>query len=187
MSRTPTETIPRIRAALSRDFYISYLNSSSWRTRRRRALELANWRCSRCGSKRDLQVHHTSYERLGAEWDQDLEVLCADCHEAHHEAEAERSDLGLYLRLVRQAIAAQPLASIADLSEHVKRLCVTYRIPCEPSAIHRALELGTGQRFVRPTPKPRRGRPSSVDPISAQEAHEILKRLRIAVSFRSMR
>jgi hypothetical protein len=33
-------------------------------------------------------VHHKTYERLGCELDQDLEVLCPDCHK---KADAERN------------------------------------------------------------------------------------------------
>ena len=71
-------------SAASREFYLAYLNSPAWRATRNRALRLANWTCQQCGGKRDLQVHHRSYERLGREWDQDLEVVCDDCHREVH-------------------------------------------------------------------------------------------------------
>jgi hypothetical protein len=32
----------------------------------------------------DLQVHHRTYERRGAELADDLVVVCRQCHEIHH-------------------------------------------------------------------------------------------------------
>jgi len=48
------------------------------------ALCEANWTCAACGSESELHVHHTSYERLGNEADDDLQVLCASCHHDTH-------------------------------------------------------------------------------------------------------
>ena len=61
-------------------FYLSYIASPAWRTRRQRAIERAGNRCQVCGEARRLQVHHVTYERLGNEKDGDLTVLCWYCH-----------------------------------------------------------------------------------------------------------
>jgi hypothetical protein len=66
--------------------YVAYLRSQEWRVRRARALYLAGYKCERCGMQRGrggwLEVHHLTYERLGHERDEDLEVLCQPCHRA---------------------------------------------------------------------------------------------------------
>lgn len=65
--------------------YRLYLQSEQWKERRERALERAYWRCEECRTKRlPLEVHHRTYERIGAEWEEDLEALCAECHDARH-------------------------------------------------------------------------------------------------------
>lgn len=64
--------------------YRQYLQTPEWRTRRRHALEHADHRCQRCGSRYRLEVHHRTYERRGAERLDDLVVLCANCHREEH-------------------------------------------------------------------------------------------------------
>jgi hypothetical protein len=45
----------------------------------------AGFRCQVCNAYGvQLNVHHRTYERRGAEWDTDLIVLCHDCHEIFH-------------------------------------------------------------------------------------------------------
>lgn len=70
--------------------YAQYLQSPHWKSTRLEAIETANHKCERCEIPRwlaeiaydqDLNVHHLSYENLGAEeWD-DLQALCRRCHE----------------------------------------------------------------------------------------------------------
>ena len=140
-----------------RDFYLAYLNSPAWRATRNRALHLAGWRCQRCGGKRDLQVHHLTYDRLGAEWDQDLEVLCDGCHRRTHIEAGAHGPLGVYLTLARQALERHGFASFADLSAEVKALCAQHRIVCDPRRIEKALALLAGGR-PQPVPIRRRDR-----------------------------
>lgn len=61
--------------------YESYLNSFDWYLKRRAALGRANNRCQKCGETRGLEVHHLTYAHLGAEREEDLLVVCKDCHE----------------------------------------------------------------------------------------------------------
>jgi HNH endonuclease len=68
------------------DEYISYLSSREWYRRRAGRLVAANFSCERCGCGEWLQVHHRTYERLGGERDEDLEVLCSYCHRETHNA-----------------------------------------------------------------------------------------------------
>ena len=169
---------PTIRTPLTRDFYETYLQTPIWRRRRHIALTRANWRCERCASRRDLQVHHKTYERLGGEQDRDLEVVCLNCHEAEHIDQMATSSNGVYLKLASEALREQPLASIADLSEAVKRRCVALRIRYEGEDIHRALQLLSGTRLRRvESRKQLDGAPLPADAVSRAEAHELLMRL----------
>jgi hypothetical protein len=64
--------------------YAEYLKSEHWQLVRREALARAYRQCQRCSSIRNLNVHHRTYENLGAEEDADLIVLCRSCHEKEH-------------------------------------------------------------------------------------------------------
>lgn len=66
--------------------YRMYLRSGHWAVVRQETLRAADFRCARCGRGRSvvLDVHHRTYERIGAEQPGDLEVLCRPCHGAEH-------------------------------------------------------------------------------------------------------
>ena len=64
--------------------YSEYLWSTEWLIRRADALAAADYSCQRCGKMHGLDVHHVTYERLGNELPDDLEVLCRGCHAAEH-------------------------------------------------------------------------------------------------------
>ena len=62
------------------------LSGARWAQTRRRALEVAGWRCGRCGAAGRLEVHHKQpLHRGGEPYDPaNLEVVCRSCHvEAH--------------------------------------------------------------------------------------------------------
>lgn len=61
--------------------YRAYLRSAEWKEKRKEFIEAANGECEECGSKGKLQVHHLSYDNVGDENIDDVEVLCKDCHE----------------------------------------------------------------------------------------------------------
>lgn len=145
MDVIPTDRTPRQSAA--RDFYLAYLNSSSWRARRNRALQEAKFRCQRCDAKRDLEVHHLTYERLGAELDSDLEVVCFTCHKGEHRAAAEGMPLGVYLKLVSETLRHDPWRTFADISDEVKRQCLALKIPTDPVLVSKAISLVCGSRL----------------------------------------
>lgn len=68
--------------------YDAYLTSEHWRQTRRRKLRAVDNKCERCGATRKLQVHHKHYRTLFAEADEDLEVVCQDCHRRIHKGDA---------------------------------------------------------------------------------------------------
>lgn len=77
--------------------YDDYLRSDEWRSKRDYYLGRAMHRCQLCNKPggpggRGLQVHHRTYERVGAELDADVIVLCGDCHGRHHGHLAEHAE-----------------------------------------------------------------------------------------------
>lgn len=73
----------------------AYMQSSKWKTLKSIKLSQTNHKCEHCGSKSNLQLHHNTYKRLGAEDIADLNILCGDrtekgklvkgCHSKVHE------------------------------------------------------------------------------------------------------
>lgn len=83
-------------------WYAEYLRSHEWKKLRARILRQRGKRCELCGTGQYatvgcvrtsmpsvLQVHHLTYERVGEELDDDLVVLCRDCHKQLHELPSE--------------------------------------------------------------------------------------------------
>lgn len=75
--------------------YRQFLDSPEWWQERKRALARANYRCEReapGGPRHEgpLEVHHRTYDRLGVERENDLEVLCHGCHAAERLARNRR-------------------------------------------------------------------------------------------------
>ncbi len=67
-------------------WYAEYLRSQEWRKRRETIIRQRGKKCERCGTGRytTVQVHHLTYERVGAENDDDLVLLCRNCHRQLH-------------------------------------------------------------------------------------------------------
>lgn len=64
--------------------YSAYINSCKWKSTRARKFFTAGRRCEKCGSRKRLVCHHLSYANFGNEPDEDLQVLCEDCHNVLH-------------------------------------------------------------------------------------------------------
>ena len=61
------------------------LDPESYQELRQQVLELDGWRCQRCGSLTDLQVHHVNPRSwLGDDTEENLITLCASCHQLVH-------------------------------------------------------------------------------------------------------
>lgn len=71
-----------------RHWYAEYLRSHEWKKLRDRILRQRGKLCELCGAGRFsgtvLQVHHLTYERVSEELDDDLAVLCRECHKRLH-------------------------------------------------------------------------------------------------------
>lgn len=84
--------------------YHEYLASPAWAKKRRKALKHYGHRCTVCGSRLKLEVHHRHYRTLYRESVADLDVLCHDCHQNTHEGlkgYVRDSLTGDYIALVR--------------------------------------------------------------------------------------
>lgn len=72
--------------------YQEYLKSEHWQYVRSIAIERANGKCQLCSSVDGLNVHHNTYDRVGAEMLADVVVLCSECHGLHHGPEPAEVD-----------------------------------------------------------------------------------------------
>jgi 5-methylcytosine-specific restriction endonuclease McrA len=92
-------------AQLARMSYRRYLRTPEWRQIRAAALLRAGNACALDASHTEnLEVHHRTYERRGAELPTDLIVLCHACHQHHHQA-LDRPEPSLLGRLLGRRAA----------------------------------------------------------------------------------
>ncbi len=64
--------------------YLSYLQSDDWRRISSNLKVKRGLKCEQCGSDKNLQTHHKTYDNLYDEAEEDLEVLCKSCHDGVH-------------------------------------------------------------------------------------------------------
>lgn len=64
--------------------YNEYVGSTEWEQKKRDLFAERPRRCERCGEKKDVEVHHATYQRLGHELLDDLIILCEPCHKREH-------------------------------------------------------------------------------------------------------
>lgn len=150
--------------------------------RRNQAVRDAGYRCQRCGGKREIQVHHRSYDNLGHESSADLEVLCASCHSDVHADEGKPQTLGIYLRLITDVLATERIESVSDLADALKVRCVREKIAYDADRIDRAIQIAAADG-KRVRMQPRATVLPTIEqvkhaPISAAEAREFLCGLR---------
>ena len=60
------------------------MEGTAWLRVRVRILNLRGEKCEKCGAEERLDVHHLTYENFGFEKDEDLQILCQNCHRAVH-------------------------------------------------------------------------------------------------------
>ena len=65
--------------------YAEYRKSPQWNARRKAVLKRDNYTCQQCkDTDIPLDVHHTTYERIGDEDLSDLVSVCRPCHDEIH-------------------------------------------------------------------------------------------------------
>lgn len=72
--------------------YKQYMESSAWKEKRKAKLREADYKCERCGSAKNLTVHHLTYAHLRNEPLDDLIVLCWNCHNQIHRRDKEAAE-----------------------------------------------------------------------------------------------
>lgn len=68
-----------------REQHAAYLQSQTWRIKRKRVLERCGGACEGCRDQRATQVHHLTYKHWGRELLFELVALCDECHAVCHE------------------------------------------------------------------------------------------------------
>ena len=69
--------------------YYGYISSEVWREKRMQRLRLDGFQCQKCGTGKNLRVHHITYENFGHEPMEDLITLCDNCHSKVHEKDLQ--------------------------------------------------------------------------------------------------
>ena len=68
--------------------YSALLTERKWKRKREQILRRDGWKCTACGKKTTLQVHHTYYIDGHKPWEypnDSLLTVCRDCHKDYHE------------------------------------------------------------------------------------------------------
>jgi len=91
LERLAAEQAEAIRKAAWFDWYNDYLTSDAWLAKRASVLKRAGGLCEGCGEAAADQVHHLSYENVGAEFLFQLVAICEPCHQRYHAEQAARS------------------------------------------------------------------------------------------------
>ena len=69
--------------------YYQYLDSERWKKKATKRMSMDNYKCVKCGSAKNLAVHHITYDRLFCEPMDDLITVCNNCHKKIHENDLE--------------------------------------------------------------------------------------------------
>src|SRR5215203_1694501 len=77
-------------------WYVAYLKTDWWAFVRRRCMARAWNACERCQCRPARQVHHLTYERLGAERLDDVIAVCPQCHAEMHNTPRPADEYGRY-------------------------------------------------------------------------------------------
>jgi hypothetical protein len=64
--------------------YFDYIKSKLWQDRKERYFRNHERICDACGSKENIDLHHTKYENFGREPNHILISFCRNCHEEFH-------------------------------------------------------------------------------------------------------
>jgi hypothetical protein len=170
--------------------YENYLQSAAWRLTRNAKLRDAGYRCQRCPSRRNLHVHHRSYERLGHELPEDLEVLCEQCHRGEHRQQLhDQPESRVYLAVASKLLARDPWVSVADLVAAVKDECARLRLPYRHHEVDRAVNVLVGANRLKGSPLPQTREEVIAEqyrPLTHAECVETLTRLGIIDAIRPM-
>ena len=97
--------------------YELYLKSPEWKIKSDSCKKLADNKCSKCNSIKNLQAHHLTYERVGEELQEDLQCLCLKCHEKEHGKHFSRKSTPNYYRVGNGTMNKHNIKSVDLLNE----------------------------------------------------------------------
>jgi len=100
--------------------YNTYINSNKWKARRIQYYKTHKKHCVACTTKENIHLHHLTYERMGAEHDDDLMSLCEKCHSVVHQYQRE-TKLELKQATERAVLMIQTRAVLAPVRRNKKR------------------------------------------------------------------
>jgi hypothetical protein len=94
--------------------YRKYINSRRWKKRRLRYYRKFGKACAACRTAdAPITLHHMSYDRLGAELDDDLLALCRPCHDRLHRLYPQTCRETTLLYLADYQRPAEPFLSLS--------------------------------------------------------------------------
>lgn len=73
---------------MTKEEYHQLLKDGRWQRKRLEIMQRDGFRCTKCGTTNDLNVHHLRYITGRKPWeyyDADLITLCGNCHKKEHE------------------------------------------------------------------------------------------------------
>lgn len=97
--------------------YQEYLQSSQWKEFRKKAFEHYGRRCSKCGTEKDLQVHHKTYVNIFNELLDDVMILCRTHHEEIHNIKPKKTKIKKERKLSKKR-----LKKLRKIEQHKIRL-----------------------------------------------------------------
>lgn len=74
----------KIKSKISEIGYKNYLLTPLWKYNRKKFIENREQKCEICKGNQKLEVHHLSYKNIGSEKNEDLCLLCNNCHTEVH-------------------------------------------------------------------------------------------------------
>lgn len=75
-------------------YYNNYLQSKHWKDFRKEILSVRK-RCQSCGKmSKSLNLHHINYKNIGKETNDDIIVLCTECHHRYHDKKKWKIAMG---------------------------------------------------------------------------------------------
>lgn len=122
--------------------YAEYLRSAHWASVKRAFRESDMAQACICGEEENLDLHHKTYERIGAEVLTDLVLLCRGCHEAVHTLE-RRGVMGLDTR----ELSSAERAAIYAIEQDSRRQQAEYDF-VDGHTDHRPLEVQIAEVLV---------------------------------------
>lgn len=87
--------------------YLEYLESVEWEKKRQRTFMFKGEECEVCGDKKNLHIHHATYDNFKNEKDEDLFVLCKKCHKEYHSfIKGQKTTIELTIEFIRTKLGS---------------------------------------------------------------------------------